>query len=153
MPLVLLVVQVGVDLAFRDQRVTNGLAGPHVGVGNAILNDLITRIDQRNHLIEFRRSDVVKTAKTSGADKAGPARRIGLQLRGVPGGGALTVMNVISGSLAEAAGFQTGDILISVNGQASKEFDMRALGALFKSAQPLTLEIDRDGQTLVLDIS
>jgi len=70
----------------------------------------------------------------------------------MPGGTALTIGRVDSGSLAEQSGLLPGDVLVKLNDKATEEYDMPALGKLFRSTEPLRFDIDRGGQLLAIEI-
>ena len=126
-------------------------SAPHGTIGNAVLNDLVLRIDQKNSLLSLRAADAA--TKTAQSEKqSGNPRRLGIQLRGM-GGGALTVARVMPGSLGEQAGFLAGDQLVELNGKPASDYDMAALGKLFKSAEPLHFVIDRDGEQRDIKLS
>jgi len=126
-------------------------SAPHGTIGNAVLNDLVLKIDQKNSLLSLRASDVATTAAQT-IKQSGKPRRLGIQLRGM-GGGALTVARVMPGSLGEQAGFLAGDILVELNGKPAADYDMAALGKLFKSAEILHFVIDRNGEQRDIKIS
>lgn len=142
-------IQLG-DNTYEDPVVTfMDPSSPHGNIGNAVLGELVLIIDQKNQRLAFRAPEPI-TKKVAG-DKAKP-RRIGIQLRGM-GGGALSVTRVMPGSLGEAAGFMAGDILVELNGKPAADYDMKALGKLFKSHEPLHFVIDRDGEQRDIEIS
>ena len=126
-------------------------SAPHGTIGNAVLNDLVLKIDQKNGLLSLRAADVATTAVQT-IKESGKPRRLGIQLRGM-GGGALTVARVMPGSLGEQAGFLAGDILVELNGKPAADYDMAALGKLFKSAEILHFVIDRNGEQRDIKIS
>ena len=127
-------------------------SAPHGTIGNGVLNDLVLKIDQKNNLLSLRTPDPVATTTVQSEKTSGKPRRLGLQFRGM-GGGALTVARVMPGSLGEQAGFMAGDILVELNGKPASDYDMAALGKLFKSAEPLHFVIDRDGEQHDIKIS
>ena len=57
-----------------------------------------------------------------------------------------------AGSLAEQSGLLPGDVLVKLNDKATEEYDMPALGKLFRSTEPLRFDIDRGGQLLAIEI-
>jgi hypothetical protein len=75
-----------------------------------------------------------------------------LQFRGMPGGSVLTVVRVDAGSLGERAGIKAGDTFIALNGRPAGEYDMAALGTLFRSATPLRFELERGGAPHIIEI-
>lgn len=140
------------DIRFADSRYENpnvGFMDPSPGYGNVgsrVLRDFVVSIDQKNHLIRFE-----KSASNSVA-AAGGSRRLGVQFHGMPGGGVLTIGYVEPGSLGETSGLLPGDVLLTLNGKPGKEYDVGSLGALLRGAEPLHLEVDRDGQTQIIEI-
>ena len=141
------------DIQFAGSRYedpTVGFMDPSPGYGNVgsrVLGDFVVSIDQKNHLIRFEKSAQKKVEAAGG----GP-RRLGVQFRGMPGGRVLTIGYVEPASLGEKAGLLPGDVLLTLNGRPSEEYDIGSLGALFRGAEPLHLEIDRDGQTQIIEI-
>lgn len=141
------------DIQFAGSRYENpdvGFMDPSPGyanVGSRILGDFVVSIDQKNHLIRFEKS----ARKTVAAAGGGP-RRLGVQFRGMPGGSVLTIGYVEPGSLGETSGLLPGDVLLKLNGKASEEYDIGSLGALFRGGEPLRLEVDRDGDTQIIEI-
>ncbi len=133
------------EVTFMDPSTAHG------NIGNAVLDDLVLKIDQKNSLLSLRAADIATTTAQT-TNESGKPRRLGIQLRGM-GGGALTVARVMPGSLGEAAGFLAGDILVELNGKPAADYDMAALGKLFKSAAPLHFVIDRDGEQRDIKIS
>jgi len=121
---------------------------PSTGYGNiggGIYGRYVLSIDQTNQLLAFH-----KPAKGSVA--AAPPRRLGVGFRGMGAEPDLEVSMVAPGSLAENAGFEVGDKLVKVNGQAAKDYAMPELGKLFGSQQPLAFEVDRQGVPININI-
>ncbi|MDH3266220.1 MAG: aspartyl protease family protein [Gammaproteobacteria bacterium] len=141
------------DIQFAGSRYedpTVGFMDPSPGYGNVgsrVLGDFVVSIDQKNHLIRFEKSTGKKVAAAGG----GP-RRLGVQFRGMPGGSVLTIGYVEPGSLGEKSGLLPGDVLLKLNGKPGEEYDIGSLGALIRSAEPLHLEVDRDGQTQIIEV-
>ena len=134
--------------SYKDPTV--GFMDPSPGYGNVgsrVLGDFVMSVDQQNHLIRFK-----KSAPRSANAVGNAPRRLGVQFRGMPGGVALTVGYVEPDSLGESSGLLPGDVLLTLNDKASEEYDMATLGALFRSAEPLQIEIDRDGQMQTIEI-
>ena len=137
------------DIQFAGSRYENpdvGFMDPSPGYGNVgsrVLRDFIVSVDQQNHLIRF-----AKSMQEKGTDR----RRLGVQFRGMPGGSILEIGHVAPGSLGEQSGLQPGDLLMKLNGKPSEEYDMSTLGALIGGAEPLLLEVDRDGTTRIIEI-
>jgi hypothetical protein len=141
------------DIQFAGSRYEDpnvGFMDPSPGYGNVgsrVLSDFVVSIDQKNHLIRFE-----KSARKEVAAAGGGPRRLGVQFRGFPGGSRLTVGYVEPGSLGEKSGLLPGDVLLTLNDRASEDYDIASLGALFRSAEPLHMEIDRDGKLQTIDI-
>lgn len=141
------------DIQFAGSRYEDpkvGFMDPSPGYGNVgsrVLGDFVVSIDQKNHLIRFDKSAREKVVTAGG----GP-RRLGVQFRGMPGGSVLTIGHVEPGSLGENSGLLPGDVLLKLNGKPSEEYDIASLGALFRGAELLRLEVDRDGQTQIIEI-
>jgi S1-C subfamily serine protease len=70
----------------------------------------------------------------------------------MPGGRELTIGYVEPGSLGEKSGLQPGDVLLKLNGKPGEEYDVGSLGALFRGAEPLRIEVGRNGQTQIIEI-
>ena len=70
----------------------------------------------------------------------------------MPGGSTLTIGFVEPDSLGEKSGLLPGDVLLKLNGKPSEEYDMGSLGALFRGAEPLLMEVDRDAQIRTIEI-
>jgi predicted aspartyl protease len=116
-------------------------------IGGRILDQLVVSIDQQNHLIGFKKTLHDKTVATS--DKR---RRLGIQFSGMSNMDALTIGRVDAGSLGEKAGLLPGDKLLTINDKPADEYGMPALGALFGGSEPLSIEVDRDGETQTVEI-
>lgn len=134
------------EVAFIDPSATHG------NIGNAVLRDLVLSIDQRNGLLQLRKSQANTVTHVVAAESSGEPRRLGLQLRSLPAGSPPTVTMIVSGSLSERAGLKIGDVLVSVNGQPMQGLNIRELGSLFKSTTPLRFEVERNGEPLVVEI-
>ena len=135
---------------FRYEDPNVGFMDPSPGYGNVggrVLGDFILSIDQENHLILFQKSAYEPVAAVDNAP-----RRLGVQFRGMPDGSALTIGYVESDSLGEQAGLLPGDVLLKLNDKPSEEYDMASLGALFRGAEPLRMEVDRDGEMQTIEI-
>jgi type II secretory pathway component PulC len=63
----------------------------------------------------------------------------------MPGGSVLEIGRVDPGSIGETAGLLAGDVLLTLNGRPTAEYDMSELGTLFRSSTPLRFDIERDG--------
>jgi len=140
------------DILFAGSRYEDpnvGFMDPSPGYGNVgsrVLGDFVASIDQKNHLIRFEKSARKKVAAGDGP------RRLGVQFRGMPGGSTLTIGFVEPDSLGEKSGLLPGDVLLKLNGKPSEDYDMGSLGALFRGAEPLLMEVDRDGQIRTIEI-
>jgi len=133
---------------YEDPNV--GFMDPSPGYGNVgsrVLGDFVVSIDQKNKRIRFQKAARKRVAATNG----GP-RRLGVQFRGMPGGGTLTIGYVEPGSLGEKSGLHAGDVLTKLNGKPSEEYDMASLGAVIRGAEPLSIEVDRDNQLQLIEI-
>lgn len=141
------------DIQFAGTRYTNpriSFMDPSPGYGNVgsrVLSDFIVSIDQRRQLIRFEKNSQQRPASPGNAP-----RRLGVQFRGMPGGGPLTVGHVEPGSLAEKSGIKAGDILVGLNGRPSGDYDMATMGALFRGTEPLQIEVDRGGERRLIGI-
>lgn len=133
---------------YEDPRV--GFMDPSPGYGNVggrVLGEFVLSIDQRNKLIRFQRSAMKPVAAAGNTP-----RRLGVRFRGMPGGSVLTIGYVEPGSLGEKSGLLPGDVLLTLNDKPTEEYDMASLGMLFRGSEPLTMEIDRDGQMRTIEI-
>jgi hypothetical protein len=139
------------DIQFAGSRYENPVVGfmdPSPGSGNVgsrVLGDFVVSIDQKNHLIRFEKSTRRRAAVAG-------TRRLGVQFRGMPGGSALTIGYVEPGSLGEKSGLLPGDVLLKLNGKPGEEYDIGSLGALIRSAESLQLEVERAGQTQIIEV-
>ncbi len=74
------------------------------------------------------------------------------QIQGVPQGA--FVRQVVSGSPADRAGIQTGDIITKLNGQALNDTnDLVSILNTLKIGQKVSVEVYRDGKTITLNIT
>ena len=115
-------------------------------IGSGVMFDYVVSIDQQNHLISFEESAAGE------AITAKKPRRLGVRFEGAPGGSVLTIASVGSGSLAEQAGLQSGDVLLTLNGKPTEQYDRAELGALFGGDSVLELELERDGEARSIEI-
>lgn len=60
----------------------------------------------------------------------------------------LLVERVIPGSAAEAAGLETGDLIVSVNGKPLAKLEASELRNAFARPEPVRLQLEREGKTL-----
>jgi regulator of sigma E protease len=81
-----------------------------------------------------------------------PRRRLGIRFQGTPGGGQLIVAGVDPGSISEQAGFRAGDKIIAINDRPCEELDVNELGSLLGGASPLKFQLERNGESLVIDV-
>jgi predicted aspartyl protease len=116
-------------------------------IGSGVIRELLFSIDQQQNLLQFSRP-----ANRKPVDPADAPRRVGLQFRNMQGTDSLTVAAVGPGSLAEKAGLQSGDVLVAVNERATGDYDMSELGAIFRSNDTLMIEVDRDGEAVMVKI-
>jgi len=129
------------DIAFMSP------SSGHGNIGGRILGDLLVTIDQQNHLIRFQ-----KTGRVAVAANDNEPRRLGVQFRGMPGGSILTIGRVDPGSLGEQAGLLPGDVLLTLNDKPTEQYGMSDLRTLFSGSEPLTFEIERDGEAKTIEI-
>jgi predicted aspartyl protease len=129
------------DIAFMTPSTGSG------NIGSGILADYLVSIDQKNHLIAFD-----EPADGGVAAKAGKPRRLGVQFKGMSGGGVMTIGAVGPGSLGEQAGLQSDDSLLAINGKSMDQYDMPALGALIGGFETLHLDIERNGEPISIEI-
>ena len=133
----------------KYENLTAAFMTPSSGSGNIggkILGQLVVSIDQKNHLIGFEKrlhdKAVAKTGK----------RRLGIQFSGRSNIDSLTIGRVDAGSLGEKAGFLPGDALLTINDKPVEEYGMPALASLFGGSESLRIEVDRDGETQLIEI-
>lgn len=125
-----------------------GFMDPSPGYGNVgsrILSDYVMSIDQANQLIRLQRNG-------SSVDEGLAPRRLGVELRGTPGGGVLTVGRVEAGSIGERAGLLSGDELVAVDGKPIGDYEMAELGELIRGNDRLALKVERDGISQMIEI-
>lgn len=79
-------------------------------------------------------------------------RRLGLGFGGRGSSDLSTVGSIEQGGLADQAGMRAGDVILTLNGESMSGYDQSSLGALFRSFESLTFEIERDGDLLVIKI-
>jgi len=136
------------NLQFEDPQVNFMDPSPGGGnIGSRVLSEFELTIDQKTRLIAFHKPGAPRlpTASPQG-------RRLGLMFAGAPGSSVLTVSYVNQGSLAEQAGFLQGDTLVRINERSAAGYDESELRALFGGSEKLTFDIDREGETLVIEI-
>ena len=133
-------------LTYENPRLGFIDPSPSVGlIGNHILDQVVLSIDQKNKLVGMQESE-------AGVQKVSSRRRLGVRFRGMPGGNNLNVAGVEPDSIAEKAGFQAGDVMLTLNGKPTGEYDMAELGALFGGNESLQFEIERDGNPRKIEI-
>ncbi len=128
---------------FEFKNETVSFMTPSTGYGNIggdVFSQMVMPIDQKNHLIGFR-----KPTKKTGT-LTGKPRRLGVEFRGMGGGGDLAIGMIEKGSLGESAGFQSGDKMVSVNGRSIKDVAIQELGALIQGKELLEFVVERKGQ-------
>jgi hypothetical protein len=123
-------------------------------IGSAILNTLVVEIDSGSGRIAFRRAAGPETTQTREPAPRPPAspRRLGIRFRGFRGGGLREIAGVEPGSLGQQAGFEAGDIIVSLNARPMSDYDQTALGTLIRGATPLVWEIERAGEHHVIEV-
>jgi predicted aspartyl protease len=136
------------DLQFENPTIAFMTPGPGAGnIGSKVLADYLVTIDQKKHLIAFRKA----TEGVTAADNR--PRRLGLQMRGMHGSeSTLTIAGVVPGSVGEQAGLLAGDVLVAINAKPTGQYDMAAMGSLFASKVPLELQVEREGKLLTIEI-
>lgn len=134
----------------KYENLTVSFMTPSSGSGNIggrILGQLVVSIDQKNHLIGFEKrlhdKAVVKTDKR---------RRLGIQFSGRSNIDSMTIGRVDEGSLGEKAGLLAGDALLTINGKPVGDYGMPALAALFGGSEALRIEVEREGETQLIEI-
>jgi len=133
---------------FKNPQVAFMTPSPGAGnIGSGILADYVVSIDQKNHLIGFR-----KQAGAGVATNDNKPRRIGVGFRGAPGGTVLTVASVSPDSLADKAGLVAGDVLLKLNERPTEQYEMSELRTLFGSNEPLKFDVERDGEAKTVEI-
>ncbi|MEJ5348018.1 MAG: ChaN family lipoprotein [Desulfosoma sp.] len=81
----------------------------------------------------------------------GHGRRLGVRLERNPKGDGLRVVEVVSGSRADLAGFQAGDMIMAVDGESVR--DLESLHRLFQRPVPeMVFTLDRDGRTITIPV-
>jgi hypothetical protein len=140
-------VKVG-PLVYTDPEVElSDLLDRWANIGFDMLRDLTVTVDQRHHRVRMERTATGSTALPL-------RRRVGVRFSSPPsasGGftytdGGLPIEMVVPGSLAERAGLQTGDLVLSLNGRDIKEFAPGDLSETLGGHEPLTLRVRRQGQ-------
>jgi len=76
----------------------------------------------------------------------------GVELEDAPGGGAL-VVGVAPGSFAAEAGLRAGDVITHIDGiEVESARDLRSIIRFRDPSKPITLTVERDGETLELEV-
>lgn len=57
---------------------------------------------------------------------------------------------IVAGSPADAAGFQSGDLLVSIDGQRARTFTDLSQAVMTRAGQPMRFTVERDGAELTL---
>lgn len=134
-------------------------------LGAQVIRDFVVTVDPRNERVQLEHgaSSVDAPAQNGGPTAirigrgSGP-RRVGIAFYGAPGGtlpvqdGGLAIREVISGSLAEAAGLRAGDVIQELNSTPIAAFDTTSLGAVLGGQEPLEFTVQRGDQELVVRI-
>jgi len=135
------------NFEFQNPNVAFMTPSPGAGnIGSGILADYIVSIDQKNKMIGFRKSADGNLAASN------KPRRLGVRFGGVPGGNVMRVASVDPGSLGEQVGFLAGDVMVSLNGKPTEDYDMSELGTLISGSAPLSINIERDGISKTIEI-
>jgi predicted aspartyl protease len=135
------------DYQFDNPNIAFMTPSPGAGnIGSGILADYVVSIDQKNTMIEFRKS----TDGNLAADNK--PRRLGVRFGGMPGSNVMQVASVDPGSLGEEVGFLAGDVMLSLNGKPTQDYDMSELGTLIRGSAPLSIDIERDGISKTIEI-
>jgi len=133
---------------FQDPEITFMNPSPGDGnIGSRVLGEFEMTIDQKSKLIAFHSTKAQHLPTGSQ-----PSRRLGLMFMGASGSSLLTVSDVGKGSLAARAGFLPGDTLLRINDKPATDYDTSELRRLFGSSEKLTFDIDRQGETLLIEI-
>ncbi len=140
---------------YENPEVSFMRPSPQTGnIGQSILSDMVISVDQRNRLLAFRPSQPVerKVAAEQRAEAGDQPRTLGIRFGGGPGLSLANVSDVADGSLGEQAGFQAGDIIVSLNETPMADIGVAQLGTLIRSEQPLRFVVDREGDMVHIDI-
>jgi serine protease Do len=96
--------------------------------------------------VRARPTTVGTTPPSTRAASAQPEGTLGLTLRAVPGSGS-EVMRVQAGSIAEAAGLRTGDLVVALGRtRAPVPGDITAAFAALTAGRAMFLSVERNGQ-------
>jgi len=123
-------------ISFLDPAPSSG------NLGNQVSGQFLMTVDQANRLVRFEPLEA--RAITQHREEAS-RRRVGIQFGGIAARDLDTIGGVVPGSLAEQAGLQAADRIVSLNDRAMSEYDMSELGELLGGHDPLRFEIDRNG--------
>lgn len=115
-------------------------------LGGGLLQDFELTIDQVNRRLRLQEPQGPRVVRRGPAGRP----RWGFGLRG-QGGGAMSISQVMSGGIAEAAGLKAGDVIVKVNGRAMDAIDQAELGAIMQSS-PITLTVERDGREIDIEL-
>lgn len=153
----------GVDY-LNPQVQLGGFVDGFANLGAQVVRDFVVTVDTRNKRVRLAHGASAVDAPQPGRPTAirigrgsGP-RRLGIAFYGAPGGrlpvqdGGLAIREVIPGSLAEAAGLRTGDVIRELNATPIASFDMTSLGAVLSGQGPLEFTVERGDQELVVRI-
>jgi predicted aspartyl protease len=135
------------EFEFENPSVAFMTPSPGAGnIGSGILADYVVSIDQKNELIEFR--------KSTGGDVAASnkPRRLGVRFGGMGETSVMKIASVDPGSLGEEAGFLAGDVMVALNGKPTQDYDRSELGTLIRGSAPLSIDIERGGTAKTIEI-
>jgi S1-C subfamily serine protease len=111
-------------------------------LGNQVTGQFLMTVDQANRLV---RLEPLEARTITQHREEVSRRRVGIQFGGIAARDLDTIGGVVRGSLAEQAGLQAADRIVSLNDRAMSEYDMTALGELLGGHDALRFEIDRNG--------
>lgn len=110
-----------------------------VNVGSGILSHYRMTFDQQHDRVRFELGREFNEDSAVGVKKR---RSYGLMMN--PRAEPLTILNLVENGVAEQAGLQPGDVILSINGTPSSELGMGNLAQEFRK-ETLVLVVERDG--------
>ena len=110
-----------------------------VNVGSGILSHYRMTFDQQHDRVRFELGREFDEDSAVGVKKG---RSYGLMMN--PRAEPLTILNLVENGVAEQAGLQPGDVILSINGTPASELDMGNLAQEFRK-KTLVLVVERDG--------
>ena len=132
---------------FENPNIAFMTPSPGAGnVGSGILADYVVSLDQKNELIAFREQEAGSLAASQ------EPRRLGVRFGGMGETSIMKIASVDPGSLGEQAGFLAGDVMLSLNGRPTQDYEMSELGTLIRGSTPLSIDIERDGVSKTIEI-